>query len=102
EQPPAGDTAAPTIQDSAIVASRQDVEAAIGRTDHVVLDVRSDLEFNGERFWPSGATADAGRAGHVPGAVSVPIDFFRKDDQGLRPTDELSALLESAGVTADK
>src|ERR1035437_7422377 len=33
-----------------------------------LLDVRSPLEYDGERFWPSGATADPGRAGRAPGA----------------------------------
>ncbi len=64
--------------------------------------MRSDLEYAGERFWPSGATADTGRAGHVPGAVSLPIDFLRTEDQRIRPPDELRRVLESAGVTADK
>ena len=85
-----------------LLASRQDVAAAIGRPDQVVLDVRSDLEYRGERFWPSGATADVGRAGHVPGAVSVPIDLVRSEDQGMREPDELRGLFDGAGVTADK
>ena len=34
----------------------------------VLLDVRALAEFAGERFWPSGATEGAGRAGHIPGA----------------------------------
>jgi thiosulfate/3-mercaptopyruvate sulfurtransferase len=103
DQPAAGSVrASPGPENAGVVASRQDVEAAIGRPDQVLLDVRSELEFSGERFWPSGATADTGRAGHVPGAVSLPIDFLRTEDHHVRSADELRAVLEGAGVTPDQ
>jgi thiosulfate/3-mercaptopyruvate sulfurtransferase len=83
------------------LSTRADVEAAIGQSGHVLLDVRAPSEFSGERFWPSGATEDTGRAGHVPGAVSVPIDLLRNDDDRFRATDEMRSALESAGVTRE-
>jgi thiosulfate/3-mercaptopyruvate sulfurtransferase len=67
-----------------------------------MLDVRAESEYSGERFWPSGATADAGRAGHVPGAVNVPIDLLRADDGTLKSVSELRSSFEEAGVTKDK
>src|SRR4051794_38975422 len=77
DQPASGSgTGSPHSENSSILASRQAVDAAIGQPDQVVLDVRSELEYSGERFWPSGATADTGRAGHVPGAVSIPIELW--------------------------
>lgn len=103
DQPVSGsDATSGLIENTKVLASRRAVEAAIGRPDQVLLDVRSDLEYIGERFWPSGATADAGRAGHIPGAVSLPIDLLRTADQGIRPSDELRGLLKGVGVTADK
>ena len=54
-------------------ASRRDVCEAIGRHDTVVLDVRSDNEYTGERFWPSGGSQPGGRAGHVPTALHLPL-----------------------------
>jgi thiosulfate/3-mercaptopyruvate sulfurtransferase len=84
------------------LASRADVEAAIGASGHALLDVRSEAEYSGERFWPSGATEDAGRAGHVPGAISVPIDLLRNEDDTLKPPDELHRVLEGADVTPEK
>ena len=103
DQPASGSGAAsPGAENASLLASRHDVEAAIGRRDQVVLDVRSELEFSGERFWPSGATADTGRAGHVPSAVSLPIDFLRTEDQRVRSTAELRGVFESEGVTPDK
>ena len=100
--PPGSGTASVATENADVIASRGAVAAAIGRPDQVILDVRSDLEYRGERFWPSGATADTGRAGHVPGAVSLPIDFLRTEDARIRPPDELRGLLEGAGITVDK
>jgi thiosulfate/3-mercaptopyruvate sulfurtransferase len=85
-----------------LLASRTDVEAAIGNPNQVILDVRAESEYSGERFWPSGATEDAGRAGHVPGAVSLPIGRLRNEDETLRSPDELRRALDEAGVTPDK
>ena len=36
--------------------------------------MRTDAEYRGERFWPSGGLEEGGRAGHVPSAVHVSID----------------------------
>jgi thiosulfate/3-mercaptopyruvate sulfurtransferase len=74
----------------------------MGDPGQVLLDVRAESEFIGERFWPSGATADAGRAGHIPGAISVPIDRLRNQDDTFKSREELRDVLQSAGVTADK
>jgi thiosulfate/3-mercaptopyruvate sulfurtransferase len=84
------------------LACRADVEAAIGERDHVLLDVRSEAEYDGERFWPSGATEDVGRAGRLPGATSVPIDALRNEDDTLKPVEELRRVCEEAGITGDK
>ena len=85
-----------------VFASRQAVEAALGDPEQVLLDVRSEAEYRGERFWPSGATEDAGRAGHIPGAVNVPIDLLRAEDGTQKSPDDLRRALEKAGVTKDK
>jgi thiosulfate/3-mercaptopyruvate sulfurtransferase len=85
-----------------LLASRADVEAASADAGQVLLDVRAELEYEGERFWPSGATADAGRAGHVPGAISVPIDLLRNEDDTFKPAGELRGVLERAGVPREK
>ena len=84
------------------LASRAAAEAAIGHPGRVLLDVRAESEYAGERFWPSGATDDVGRAGHIPGAISVPIGLLCNADETLKPADELRRVLEEAGVTPDK
>jgi thiosulfate/3-mercaptopyruvate sulfurtransferase len=90
------------VPDSSLLASQQDVESAITDPRYLVLDVRSELEYSGERFWPSGATENTGRSGHVPGAVNLPIDLLRHEDGNVKNADELRALLEDAGVTREK
>ena len=46
----------------------------------VILDTRSKAEFDGECVWPSGGIEAAGRAGHFPGAVYIPIELLRTDN----------------------
>ena len=89
-------------QSAELLAPQQAVEAAVGGSGELVLDVRSELEYTGERFWPTGAAADAGRPGHIPGAVSVPIDSLREDSGVPRSVEELQRTFEDAGVTRDK
>jgi thiosulfate/3-mercaptopyruvate sulfurtransferase len=67
----------------------------------IVLDVRTEAEYAGERFWPSGAPEEHGRPGHVPGALSLPISELRTET-GFRPVSEMRAALRRHGITADK
>jgi thiosulfate/3-mercaptopyruvate sulfurtransferase len=90
------------VANADLLASREAVQSAIGDPAQLVLDVRAEGEYAGELFWPSGATDDVGRAGHVPGAVSVPIGLLRTEDGTLRSGDELRGVFEQAGVTKDK
>ena len=81
-----------------LIVSRDQVRELMGAPDVVILDVRSPEEFRGERFWPSGATEDVGRAGHVPGAVHMPVDVLRDDDGTPTDPDKLRRLYEEHGV----
>ena len=60
--------------DRDIRALGPEVAASVGIADCAILDVRSEAEFRGERFWPSGATENTGRPGHIPGALNVSLD----------------------------
>jgi thiosulfate/3-mercaptopyruvate sulfurtransferase len=92
----------PFDENAAVIASRRLVEAAIDDPRQVLLDVRAESEYNGERFWPSGATEDVGRAGHIPGAINIPIGLLRKEDGTVKSTEELRRIFERAGVSNDK
>lgn len=95
-------SAHPDLAENAdLLAGRAAIEGAINDPATIILDVRAESEYNGELFWPSGATEGAGRAGHVPGAVSVPIDLLRTEDGTLKPPEEIRRVLEDAGVTKD-
>jgi thiosulfate/3-mercaptopyruvate sulfurtransferase len=85
-----------------LVVSHEELLKATNAPDAVILDVRSAEEFSGERFWPSGATEDVGRAGHVPGAVHLPVDVLHGDDGAPTDHEELRRLYEQAGVTPDR
>jgi thiosulfate/3-mercaptopyruvate sulfurtransferase len=100
-EPPDGDHP-PLTEQPQLLASREAVEAAIGDPSAILLDVRAESEYGGGRFWPSGATEDAGRAGRVPGSVNVPIDSLRTADGSLKSPEELGRVLEDAGIARDK
>lgn len=74
---------------SEIRALQPMVAASIGVKDCAILDVRTGAEFRGERFWPSGAAEATGRAGHIPGALNVPLDTILNDDGTFAPIDVL-------------
>lgn len=80
-------------------ASLESTRSAVDNPDHLILDVRTRAEYDGERFWPSGATEGAGRAGHIPGAVHLPIELMRADDGSLKSSEEIRELLEEMGIT---
>ena len=76
-------------QDPSLRADRAYVEAALSASAATLLDVRTSAEYRGERFWPSGAPEPTGRAGHIPGAVHVPLDDIRDSRGALRSPEEL-------------
>jgi thiosulfate/3-mercaptopyruvate sulfurtransferase len=92
----AGGTSAPHLE-----ASREDVLAMVGRPGCVLLDVRSQAEYDGVNFWPSGAAEPVGRPGHIPGSVHVPIESFRHEDGTFRNVVEIEAALTAAGVSPE-
>ena len=58
--------------DFALRAFRDDILPRLGDPDLALVDVRSPAEFNGEVIAPPGMTETAQRAGHIPGAASIP------------------------------
>jgi thiosulfate/3-mercaptopyruvate sulfurtransferase len=78
--------------------SQGELQSASGTGDLLILDVRSDAEFAGERFWPSGATEGAGRPGHIPGALHLHVDRLRQSDGAFKSEEELQQLCQDHGV----
>ncbi len=77
-------------------------ERVLGTEDALILDTRSEAEYVGDYFWPSGATEDTGRAGHVPGAVHIPIEELRRDDGSFRDAEEIRHVLLDHGITPEQ
>jgi thiosulfate/3-mercaptopyruvate sulfurtransferase len=86
---------APTAVDRENAASWQDVSAAIGSSATVILDVRTQGEYDG-------SDVRSARGGHIPGAVHVEWLDATAGNNVLKSTDELRALYESRGVTPDR
>ena len=85
-----------------MIVTKEELEALLDDGSAVILDVRSPEEFSGERFWPSGATEDVGRAGHMPGAVHVPVDAVRDQDDGPPDPEEVRRVFTRAGVIPER
>jgi thiosulfate/3-mercaptopyruvate sulfurtransferase len=88
------------VQDQRIRADRLEVQRAIGVTGRTLVDVRTEAEFRGERFWPSGAAEPNGRAGHIPSAVHQPIDGLYNEDGAFRPSEDLRSVFSSIDLDA--
>jgi thiosulfate/3-mercaptopyruvate sulfurtransferase len=84
--------------DDSIRAYRDDVTAALEGGVNLV-DVRSPQEFSGELVAMAGYEQEgAQRAGHIPGAASVPWAQAVTDAGTFKSADELRSLYESKGV----
>ena len=88
--------------DNSLRAFRDDILPRIGDASLTLVDVRSPAEFNGEIIAPPGMSETAQRAGHIPGAASVPWAQTVREDGTFKSEDELRALYEAKGVTPDK
>ena len=79
-------------EDDRIRAHHAQVGAAIKRLTCTIVDVRSDLEYRGERFWPSGGLEEGGRAGHIPSAVNLSIEGLYDESGAFRNAADLRHL----------
>ena len=85
--------------DEAIRAKRDEVLQALGSSTRLV-DVRSPAEYSGELIAMAGYEQEgAQRAGHIPGAASVPWAQAVKEDGTFKDADELRELYGGKGVT---
>jgi thiosulfate/3-mercaptopyruvate sulfurtransferase len=84
--------------DETIRAKRDEVIQAVGDSRQLV-DVRSPQEYSGEVIAPAGYEQEgAQRAGHIPGAKSVPWAQAVREDGTFKSADELRRLYTDKGV----
>ncbi|OFW11445.1 MAG: hypothetical protein A3H96_00645 [Acidobacteria bacterium RIFCSPLOWO2_02_FULL_67_36] len=77
------------------IATWRDVRHAVGRSDKVLLDTRTDGEY-------CGTVVRAKRGGAVPGAVHIEWTRNLTPNGDFKPADELRKMYEDAGVTPDR
>jgi thiosulfate/3-mercaptopyruvate sulfurtransferase len=104
-------TDAPNITPTTYTASEPDlslraflgqVRESLGAAGSALVDVRSPAEFNGEVIAPPGMSETAQRAGHIPGAASIPWLQAANEDGTFKSREQLEALYAPKGVTPDK
>ncbi|MCX6017456.1 MAG: sulfurtransferase [Chloroflexi bacterium] len=88
--------------DSTLRAYRDQVLTYV-RTHGALVDVRSTLEYTGEKLhMPEYPQEGALRGGHIPGAVSIPWAQSVREDGTFKSAEELHALYSGKGITSDK
>jgi thiosulfate/3-mercaptopyruvate sulfurtransferase len=79
------------------------VKEKIGSQDKILVDVRTNDEYNGKTLAPTEYSTEYGQmGGHIPGAVNVPWNKMVSEDGTLKSAVELKKLYESLNVTPDK
>ncbi|MGB6118158.1 MAG: sulfurtransferase [Mesorhizobium sp.] len=78
------------------------LEAAEGRADLKLVDIRSNDEYTGKIFAPEGVKELSVRAGHIPGAVNVPWGKIVAEDGTFKPVDEIKAIYAEQGIDGTK
>jgi thiosulfate/3-mercaptopyruvate sulfurtransferase len=87
--------------DKSIRAFRDEVTAALDSSTKLV-DVRSPQEYSGELIaMPGYEQEGAQRAGHIPGAASVPWAQAVNEDGTFKSADELRELYSGKGVISN-
>ena len=83
------------VRQAHTLATHRDVRNALGRSDRVILDTRSDGE-----YW--GTTVRAKRGGAIPGAVHIEWSDNLTPSGEFKNADELRRMYEDAGVTPER
>jgi thiosulfate/3-mercaptopyruvate sulfurtransferase len=83
--------------DASIYASLDYVKANLENPGILLVDVRSLEEFEG-----NDSDENITRKGHIPGAIHFQFDSVINEDGAMKSKEEITALLQEAGLTADK
>ena len=85
-----------------IRALRDEVISKVGSATGFV-DVRSPEEYRGEKLAPDHLPQEQAQVpGHIAGAANIPWVKAANDDGTFKNADELKALYEAEGITADR
>ncbi len=81
---------------NSVRATKESILAKMQNNNFVLIDARTDEEYNGWQLYGEA------RGGHIPGAVQIPYARFFNADKTVLAYADLKTLLEARGVTADK
>ena len=82
---------------------REEVIQRAQDTSNAWVDVRSPEEFRGELLAPPHLPQEQAQVpGHIPGAANITWSKAANEDGSFKSADELKALYEAEGITADK
>lgn len=81
----------------AVYADMAYVKAHKSDANVVLLDVRSEDEYNGKN-----EDNNLKRFGHIPGAVNLEFKVVMDDKEMMKSKDDIIAIMDGAGVTSDK
>lgn len=97
-------TLTPGTEERSTRVGRDDVLAGLGTPGRVLVDLRSDAEYEGERVSPDWYPVDYGaeRKGRIPGAVHLYYKELLDEGEHFRPTDEIEAAFAGVGATRDR
>lgn len=87
--------------DASLRVLHEEVQASIGRSDRVLLDVRTSQEYTGEWFFNQ-PPKETERAGHIPSAVHIEHILTLDRDGTFKSFNELQALYSSKGIESEK
>src|SRR5262249_31615922 len=87
--------------DGQLRAGHTEVASAIGDPATTIVDVRSEAEYRGERFWPSGGMEPGGRPGHAPPAVHPPTDALYAERGSSRGAAALRRIFSAVDLGGD-
>ena len=88
--------------DSSLRSNVREILDIVDSGNYEMVDVRSPAEFSGEVIAPPGMTETAQRAGHVPGAKSIPWALTVEEDGTFKNADKLRELYSSRGISFEK
>jgi thiosulfate/3-mercaptopyruvate sulfurtransferase len=84
------------LKTKAVIATGDQVQAAIGKKGTAIVDGRSPAFYDGTET--GGMHDKPHKTGHIKGAVSVPFDEVVNDKNVWKSAEELKALFAKAGV----
>ncbi|MEA5606185.1 sulfurtransferase [Nostoc sp. UHCC 0252] len=87
--------------DASLRVLHDEVKASIGRSDGILLDVRTLQEYCGEWFFDQ-PPKEGELTGHIPGAVHLEHILTLNEDGTFKSFDELKNLYHSKGIIPEK